>query len=317
MRAVFLDQQTFANNVSLRNIESCVNSLVSYPITTPEQVIPRCKDMDIIITNKVIIDEQTMQQLPQLKLICIAATGTNNVNLVAAKKCGIAVTNVSGYAKNSVAQYVFSQLLAYFSNTSHHNKNVVSGLWQQSPTFCLHGDGSHELAGKTIGIIGYGDLGQSVATIAKAFDMNILIAERRDSVTPRSGRTSFDKVIQQSDILSLHCPLTNDTHNLIAENEFNNMKKNAVLVNTARGNIVNESDLLDALNNNQIAYAILDVLAQEPPSSHHPLINAKLNNLKITAHIAWASIEAQQRLLNIIATNIIDFTQNKLTNRVA
>ena len=194
MQTVFLDQQTFSANISLTNIAEQVSELICYETTTEDLVIERCKSADIIITNKVILSKEMLKQLPQLKLICIAATGMNNVDLNAAEALGILVNNVSGYSQASVSQYVFAQMLEYFSNTSHHNENTRQGHWQNSPTFCFHGKGSHELAGKKIGIIGYGNLGKSVATIAQAFGMQVLIAERPYATKIRENRDSFTHV---------------------------------------------------------------------------------------------------------------------------
>lgn len=316
MKAVFLDQKTFVEDIELSCIDKQVSTLSCYDTTQHNEVIERCKNAEIIITNKVVLDSPTLKKLSKLKLICIAATGINNVDIDCAKELGIAVTNVSGYAQGSVAQYVFAQLLEYFSQVHHHNNNVTDGLWQQSPNFCFHGGGSRELAGKTLGIVGYGNLGKTVAKIAQAFGMTVIVAERPDSKTIRDERLPFEQVITTADILSLHCPLTPNTNNLINTEVLNKMKNSAVLINTARGNIVNEQDLLTALNTQQIAYAILDVLSQEPPQENHPLLSKQPHNLKITAHIAWASIEAQQRLINLIALNIRDFKLNKQTNRV-
>ena len=316
LKAVFLDKKTFADNVSLEQIKQQVSTLHCYDTTAPEDIVSRCIDADIIITNKVVLDQEILTKMPQLKLVCIAATGINNVDILSAQQLGIAVTNVSGYAKNAVAQYVFAQILAYFSQIEHHNNNVNKGLWQQSPTFCLHGNGSRELAEKTLGIIGYGSLGHSVAHLAKAFNMRVIVAERPSATMIRPERMAFDDVIKQADILSLHCPLTKETENLINLSVFKSMKASAMLINTARGGIVNEDDLLTALTTNEIAFAVLDVLAQEPPQPTNPLLNNQPSNLKITAHIAWASIEAQQRLLDLIAINIADFKLGKNTNRV-
>ncbi|GAC18175.1 D-2-hydroxyacid dehydrogenase [Paraglaciecola arctica] len=312
MHAVFLDQQTFSSNISLSAIEQQLGSLTCFPTTLTEQIIERCQHADIVITNKVLLNAQTLNQLPKLKLICIAATGTNNVDLHAALELGIAVNNVSGYSTASLSQYVFAQMLEYFNQTSHHNHNTSQGLWQQSPTFCHHGNGVSELNGKTLGIIGNGDLGQAVAKLGLAFGMQILIAERPNATTIRTGRHSFEQVLAQADVLSLHCPQTPETENLINTNTLSQMKPSAMLINTARGALVNSDDLLVALKTKQIAYAVLDVLEQEPPPADHVLLaaiadkqsGAQLNNLKITAHIAWASIESQQRLLDLIAENI-------------
>jgi glycerate dehydrogenase len=263
----------------------------------------------------VLLSESVLKQLPQLKLVCIAATGMNNVDLSAAKNLGISVTNVSGYSQASVSQYVFAQMLAYFNKTTHHNKNTKQGHWQNSPTFCYHGEGSQELAGKKIGIIGYGNLGKAVADIAQAFGMEVLIAERVNATDIRKHRHSFIDVLKQADVISLHCPQTPETINLMNSERLALMKTSALLINTARGALVNSRDLLQALKNKQIAHAILDVLEQEPPAASHPLINAlthnEISNLSLTAHIAWASIESQQRLINLIAINIQNFTQQK------
>jgi len=316
MRTVFLDLQTFSPDVSLSAIETQVSSLTTYPLTRPEQVVRHGQDAEILITNKVVLGRKELAQLPQLKLICVAATGTNNIDLAAAREFGVAVTNVSDYAGNSVAQYVFSQILEYFSQTSHNNQNTDKGLWQKSPTFCHHGNKIQELAGKKLGIVGFGHLGQSVAKIAAAFDMQILIAERPEASRVREGRMAFEEVVKQSDILSLHCPQTPKTENLINAQVLKLMKPGAMLINSARGAIIDEAALLTALKNRKIGYAVLDVLSQEPPPAGHILLDTGLDNLKITAHIAWASIEAQQRLLNLIADNIDAYRHNRQLNRL-
>lgn len=324
MKAVFLDSQTFSSNISFSAIEQQVTTLTCYSTTSAAQVVERCKNADIVITNKVVFTTETLAKLPQLKLLCIAATGYNNVDIVAAKKLNIAVTNVSGYAGNSVAQYVLAQILEYYQQTSHHNANTEQGLWQQSDTFCYHGNGITELAGKTLGIVGYGSLGQAVAKLAEAFGMNLLISERPTSnsfdastTAIRQGRVSFEQVITQADILTLHCPQTPDTTNLINARVLAKMKPNAMLINTARGALVNDADLIAALKSQQIACAVLDVLDQEPPPADHPLLNANLTHLKITAHIAWASSEAQQRLIALLSENIAAFKCGEQLNRLA
>ena len=316
MRTVFLDYQTFSQNLDLSLLNDSVESITLYTTTTPEQVVARCLDTEVILTNKVKLTAELLQQLPKLKLICITATGINNVDIQAAKALNIAVTNVSGYAKNSVAQNVFAQLLSYFSQIEHHNNNCQKGLWQKSATFCLHGNGSDELAGKSIAIIGYGALGKKVADIASAFDMRVLIAERPNTDSIRPNRVSFSAAITQADIISLHCPETLETRGIFNAEVFKQMKPNAVLINTARGALINNHDLLNALNKQQLACAILDVLEQEPPGKDHILLAAQSNKLKITAHIAWASRQAQQALLNLVAANITAFKQGVRTNRV-
>ncbi|RHW77724.1 D-2-hydroxyacid dehydrogenase [Colwellia sp. RSH04] len=316
MHAVFLDKQTFSSSVNFSAIEQQVSKLSCYATTDAEQVIERSLDADIIITNKVLLTKELLTQLPKLKLVCIAATGTNNIDVKAAKALDIGVTNVSGYAGTSVAQYVFAQILNYFQQTEHHNNNTAQGLWSTSETFCYHGNAITELAGKNLGIVGYGNLGQAVAKIANAFQMNVLISERPNATLTRQGRLTFEEVIQQADILSLHCPQTPDTEQLINEKALKQMKSTAMLINTARGALIDNHALLKALSSEQIAFAVLDVLEQEPPPANHLLLNTRLSNIKVTAHIAWASNEAQQRLINLLAENIAGFKSNTALNRV-
>ncbi|MBL4764888.1 MAG: D-2-hydroxyacid dehydrogenase [Colwellia sp.] len=316
MKAVFLDSKTFSSTISFTAIEQQVSEFSCYGNTSPEQILARCKNVELLITNKVVLTAEVLAKLPTLKLICIAATGYNNVDISAAKRLGIAVTNVSGYAGQSVAQYVLAQILEYYQQTCHHNANTEQGNWQTSDTFCYHGNAITELAGKTLGIIGYGNLAQAVIKLAEAFGMRVLISERVNSAEIRQGRLSFEQVISQADILSLHCPQTTSTENLINSNILANMKPTAMLINTARGALVNSADLLLALTTKQIAYAVLDVLEQEPPPADHPLLNANLANLKITAHIAWASSEAQQRLIDLLSDNISAYKNGEQLNRL-
>ena len=285
MRAVFLDKNTFSSSIDFSAIEQQLTQLVCYTNTSATEIIARCFDADIIITNKVQLTAETLSALPKVKLICISATGYNNVDIEAASHLNIAVTNVSGYAGQSVAQYVFAQLLEYYQQTSHQNSNTTQGLWSTSDAFCYHGNGISELAGKTLGIVGYGSLGKAVASIAQAFNMKVLISERPRASTTRADRVTFDQVIEQADIISLHCPQTPETESLINADVLSRMKSTAVLVNTARGALIDEPALLNALKSKEIACAILDVLTQEPPPASHPLLNSNLANLKITAHI--------------------------------
>ena len=316
MNAVFLDLQTFNPSIGLSRIKQQVTQLDCYDTTTPDEIIERCVEAEVIITNKVELTADILAALPKLKLICITATGYNNVDIIAARKLNIAVTNVSGYSTQSVAQYIFAQLLEYYQQTTHHNSNTEKGLWASSDTFCYHGNGFSELAGKTLGIVGYGNLGQAVATIARAFEMNVILSERPQATRVRNGRLSFEQVVNQADIITLHCPQTKDTEKLIDANVLASMKPTAVLINTARGPLVDEKALYNALANRKIAYAILDVLSQEPPPENHPLVNSGLANLKVTAHIAWASLESQQRLINLLGDNILSFNQGKRLNRL-
>ena len=311
MHCVFLDLQTFEQHIDLEAITQHVSKFTSYQTTNQSQITDRCKDADIVITNKVVFNREILTELPNLKLICVAATGINNIDLEAAKSLGIKVTNVKNYSNKSVAQYVFAQLLSYYSRIEQHNSNVKKGLWQTQPVFCLHDVGSDELAGKTLGIVGYGNLGRSVEKIAQAFDMKVIVSERRGATSIRDGRVSFEQMMATADIISLHCPLTEETKHLINANTLSNAKRNLVIINTARGDIIDDSALLDALTNNRIEAAILDVLNQEPPPANHPLLNTQLDNLIVTAHIAWGSSQSQQRLLNLLSDHIKAIVNNQ------
>lgn len=316
MKAVFLDQKTFSDTTDFSAITQSVSQLSTYKLTMPDQVIQRCLGYDIVITNKVVLDEKILTSLPDLKLICVAATGTNNIDLSVTQRLGITVTNAAGYAGPSVAQYIFSQLLHYFQHIEHHNDNTEQGLWQNSDTFCVFGNPINELAGKTLGIIGYGHIAKQVIQVAHAFGMNVLISDHKNAKTVRPERTEFKTVLAQSDIISLHCPLNSNTTHLIDEEALDLMKPTAILVNAARGAIVDSTALKQALLVQKIGYAILDVLEQEPPLPNHPLLMQNLPNLKVTAHVAWASQQAQQRLIQIISDNITAFAKGEKKNVV-
>ncbi|MFD2164892.1 D-2-hydroxyacid dehydrogenase [Thalassotalea euphylliae] len=316
MKAVFLDRATFSNSIELTPINQQVGQLDTYLLTSPSEVIERSAEAEIIVTNKVVINDEIMAELPALKLICVAATGTNNIDLEAAKKRGITVCNASDYAGPSVSQYIFSQLLNHFQNINHHNKNVIDGKWASSTSFCFLGNPIQELAGKTLGLVGYGHIAQQVEKIAIAFGMDVLIAERPGATAIRTGRLPFTEVLSRSDILSLHCPLTEQTKHLMNTETFGQCKKGAILVNTARGQIVEEHALLDALTSGQLSVAMLDVLSTEPPPPESILLKAQPDNLVITAHMAWASQQAQQRLIRILGENIESFLAGSPLNVV-
>ena len=316
MQAVFLDHQTFSQDIDFSILKSQTKAFTSYAITQPEEIVERCKDADIVITNKVVLDEAILNELSHLKLICVAATGTNNIDITAAKALGIAVTNVADYAGSSVAQYIVAQLLHYFQKVNVHNQNTREGNWSESPTFCMHGAPINELAGKTLGIIGYGHIAEKLTNIAKAFDMKVIIGERKGASAIRQNRVSFEQLLRESDIISLHCPLTPDTEKLINKETLSIMKQSALLVNTARGPIVCSDALRTALVNGTIAYAIIDVLELEPPPASHPLLTDMPENIAVTAHMAWASNQAQTRLIETLAKNIQAFLQGNKLNRL-
>ena len=313
MNITVLDAATLANT-SLDALAQ-LGKLTCYDLTAQEQVVERCQDADIVISNKVVIDQHAMSKLPNLKLICVAATGTNNIDLIAAKEHSIAVTNVAGYSTPSVVQHTFTLITNLLGNTHRYINDCQQGLWQQSPMFCRLDYSFKEIAGKTLAIIGYGSLGKAVADVARAFGANVIISERKGHA-PREGRVSFNDALTTADIISVHYPLTDETRNQIAAAELSMMKPSAIIINTARGGIINEADLADALANNVIAGAGVDVLSKEPAEQSNPLAQYKGANLLLTPHIAWASQESIVRLVNEIALNIQAFNQGEMRNRL-
>ncbi len=313
MKAVFLDRSTIDPSINLSQIANCVEEYVEHALTSSSEVLERVKGFDIVITNKVVFDQSLLSQLPQLKLICIAATGTNNIDLNAANKNQITVKNVSGYSTHSVTQHVFTYLLNVMSNVPAYLKNNQQNPWQNSEKFCQIDFPVNELYGKKLGILGFGNLGQSVAKIAQAFGMELLISERPDSQgrpdsqTIRNGRVSFDHMLTHADVISLHCPLTRDNENLFNASCFNKVKTGVIFINTARGPIVNSQALADALKSGKVAHAIVDVLEQEPPPKDHPLVQTDVPNLTLTHHIAWGSMQAQKILIDGVVKNIKDY----------
>ncbi|TKB46905.1 D-2-hydroxyacid dehydrogenase [Thalassotalea mangrovi] len=316
MRAVFLDRNTINQDISFHAIEQAVDNISYFATTSDEKIVTRAKFADIVITNKVELSAAVIAQLPKLKLICITATGTNNVDLQAAKQANIQVCNVAGYSTASVTQYVFAMLLEFYQQTALQLHDVRQGHWQQSSVFCHFARPVEELADKSMAIVGYGAIGQSVAQVAKAFGMRVLICERRGATSVRPGRVPFEQGLKEADIISLHSPLTPQTENLIDQQTLALMKRSAILINTARGQLVNSAALLTALRSKRIGGAILDVLEQEPPPADHPLLQQSMDNLMITAHIAWGSRAAQQRLINATGANINNYSRGILTNRV-
>ena len=308
MKTILLDKSTIGNDISLKDIENQTN-LISYDTTTDKEVLQRISDAEIIITNKVVIGKREMETAKNLKLICVAATGYNNIDIEEAKKKNIVVTNVKGYSTESVAQTVFGYILAIMNSTANVAHDIKKGLWQQSPVFTMLNHPFIELKGKNLGIIGYGTIGKRVAEIGKVFGMNILVAESLINSDKSSNRLPFDEILKQSDILTIHTPLTDKTKNLISEKELKLMKTSAILINAARGGVVNEQDLYEALVNKEISYAAVDVLTQEPPKDNNILFKAP--NIIITPHIAWTSLEARQQLVEGISDNISQFLAGK------
>jgi glycerate dehydrogenase len=315
-KAVFLDLATVdCGDVDLSPLESAYGGWEYHEATAPQETAERIRGRELVVSNKVLLDREILKQASSLKLVCIAATGTNNVDLEAARELGIAVTNVAGYSTPSVVQQVFSLILALTTRLLEHNSLVSSGAWSRSSQFCLLDLPFREIAGKRFGIIGYGTLGKAVAQVAKSFGMEVLLAQRPGS-DAQPGRVPLDELLTIADIISLHCPLTEQTRGLIGVRELHLMKNDALLINTARGGIVDEEALAAALRNGAIGGAGVDVLTQEPPPESNPLLDPDTPNLLVTPHIAWASSESRQRLVEEIGRNIRAFLAGETRNRV-
>lgn len=300
--AVFLDAATIdRGDVDLTRLSKIATPLHLYPNTTTKELTDRHPDAWCVITNKVVLDRKFFQARPNLQLVCVTATGINNVDLQAAEEHGVTVMNCKGYSTETVAQHTFMLMLALVRSLYQYQRDVAVGAWSKSNMFCLLDHPVRELQGLKLGIVGYGDIGKRVAEIARFFGMHILIAGRPGGPsTP--DRTPFREVLATCDILTLHCPLTPDTENVINAETLSLMRPSAFLINTARGQLIDESALLHALREQKLAGAALDVLTTEPPPPEHSLLQAQ--NLIITPHCAWASREARQTALAQTAENI-------------
>lgn len=317
MRGVFLDLDSVQpTDLALDTLKNCLDQWQLYPATDENQISQHIAGAQVVVTNKVPLVREHMMCAPDLKLICVAATGTNNIDLEAAKDAGIAVCNARNYATASVTEAVFTLLLTLSRKLDNYRQRVAAGDWRESPHFCLFDQAIEELHGKKLGIIGHGVLGQSVAKLARAFSMQVLVAQRLYA-PPTGGRVELKQLLAEADVISLHCPLTDQTHHLIGQAELRTMKDSAFLINTARGGIVDESALVEALQNRWIAGAGIDVLSTEPPREQNPLLDYRSPRLIVTPHIAWASRSARQQLLNEIVSNIHAFRAGEIRNQVA
>lgn len=314
MKIVVLDTCTVTNgDISLKEIEE-VGYTEYYDLLDKEQIIEAAKDADAIICNKAEITEDIMDACSKLKYVGVFATGYNNIDLKAAAKKGIAVANVPGYSTDSVAMLTFAMILEFATSFSRYNESVKKGEWVRSLQFSYFSFPVSELAGKTLGIFGYGNIGKQVGRIGNAFGMNVIAYNRSKKETDHVRFVSKEELFSQSDYLSMHCPLTQETARIININTLSEMKKTAYLINTSRGGVIVEEDLAYALNNDLIAGAGIDVLQSEPMIENHPYLNAK--NCLITPHIGWAAIEARVRLITLVAGNIRSFFEGKPINIV-
>lgn len=310
-RIVFLDRDSLRARVRSPKF---VHEWKDYSYSEAHDAQERLQGATIAILNKVPLREDVLVKLPDLKMIAIAATGSDVVDLDACNKLGIAVSNIRGYAVNSLPEHVFALILALSRSLNWHGLSVETGAWTDAKTFCVFSSPMRDLAGATLGLVGFGALGKSVAALGKAFKMNVLAFDqasiREEGVRP----ASLDEIIEQSDVISLHVPLTEGTRNLIGEAELRRMKPNVILINTARGGLIDEYALAKAIEEKRIGGAGLDVLSVEPPPSGHPLIRMKSPNLIVTPHVAWASEEAMQILADQLIDNIEAFIAGEPRN---
>ena len=318
MKIVILDAYTSnPGDMSWEGLEN-FGDLKVHERTAPEQVLERCSGCEIVLTNKVVLDPETIEKLPELKYIGVLATGTNVVDLNFAKERGICVTNIPGYSTDSVVQHILAFMLHFSSKVSVHNDAVQEGKWVNSVDFCFTLGTLNELSGKTLGVIGLGTIGRKLAKVADALGMKIVAAHQssmnRLALPFEVEWLPMDEVFARSDFLSLNCPLTPETDKVVNAERLRKMKSSAVVINTGRGPLVDEQALADALNNGTIAGAGLDVLSTEPPSGDNPLLGAK--NCVITPHIAWSSLEARSRLIAIAADNLSAYLGGNPKNQV-
>ena len=316
MKIVILDSYT-ANpgDLSWQALND-IGELTVYDRTQPEEIIERAKHAEIVLTNKVCLREQEIEQLPNLKYIGVLATGYNVVDIDAARQHGIVVTNVPAYSTESVAQMVFAHLLTVTNRTEHYARLNREGKWTACPDFCYWDTELTERAGKTFGIVGLGNIGNRVATIALALGMKVVAytSKSADSLPLGITKLTMEELLTQSDVLSLHCPLTPETHQLINRQTLQKMKPTAILINTGRGPLVNDQDVAAALSEHRLRAYCADVLSEEPPRTDNPLL--KCENAFITPHIAWATKEARTRLIDVAISNVIAFIEGNPMNVV-
>ncbi|MCT7655137.1 D-2-hydroxyacid dehydrogenase [Oceanimonas sp. NS1] len=315
MNLVFLDRQTLAPSVNLRR-PAFDHHWQEYAETAPEQVVQRLLHAEVAIVNKVKIGAAELAKLPALKLIALAATGSDNVDLAACRAAGVAVCNIRNYSKSAVPEHALSLMMALSRNLHAYRSSVADGRWQQAGQFCYFDYPVRDLKDMTLGLIGYGTIARDLERLVRALGMDVIVAARKGQPA-EPGRQSFEHVLAEADVISLHCPLTADTHHLIGEQELAMMKPDALLINVGRGGLVDEEALLCALKEQRIGGAGFDVVSAEPPASNNPLMQAlDCPNFILTPHIAWASQAAMQRLADQLVDNIEAFAAGREQNRL-
>ena len=316
MNAVFLDWATMGPGLDTSGLHALLPDLKIFDVTEDHEVAARIQNTQFVFTNKIRLTDKLLEHCSGLRFVGLTATGTDNVDLVAAKRHGVAVCNIRAYCNQSVAEHVFACLLNLTHSIRQYTQDVRAGEWQKSADFCLLTHPVRELSAMTLGIVGYGELGKAVANTGASFGMDVIVSARPGSREIKDGRVSFDELLTRSDVISLHCPLNNNTRKLIGADEFAKMKHDAILINTARGGLVDSAALAAALRNGEIAAAAVDVLPEEPPVHGDPLLDYAGDNLIVTPHIAWATNEARQAAVDELTANIAAYLEGGERNRV-
>ena len=314
MKIVLTDAQTVLDNLVNADTLKRFGEVEEYGLLRYDEVAEKIADADMVVCNKTLLDKNTLRLAKNLKYIGLFATGYNNIDIDYCKAHNIAVCNAGSYSTNAVAQHTFALILEHFNNTANYNKYVQDGLWKRSKTFSPFVYPLSELAGKTLGIVGFGNIGKAVARIANAFEMRVIAFNRSEKQADGVEFLSFETLLEQSDIVSVHCPLNSGSENLFDKNAFAKMKKGALFVNTARGGVMVEQDLFDALQSEHLGGAAIDTLRVEPMEEDCILMGAK--NCIMTPHIAWAPVETRVRLMDIVADNIRAFLNGTPQNRI-
>lgn len=316
MHSVFLDYDTVsAGDLDASVLTKAAGDIRFCPSTADSQIVDRIGGADIVMLNKVILSRDRLERAPNLKLITLAATGTDNIDLIAAKERGIAVCNVRAYCTASVAQHTWAMILSLNQHLSAYARLTVNGTWAANEEYAVLAYPIRELSGRTLGIVGWGELGRAVAARGEAFGMRVIVCAR-PGTAPAAGRVSLTELLQTADVVSLHCPSTPATRGMIGARELSLMKPDALLINTARGALIDSRALAEALKEGRLGGAGIDVLPQEPPLDGDPLLDPHIANLIVTPHVAWAAREARQRCLDEMGANVQDFLRGGRRGRV-
>ena len=316
MKAVFLDYATVGPGLDTSPLFDLLPELEIFDATTDDQVVERIRDAEFIFANKIRLYDELFAAARKLRFIGLTATGTDNIDLAGAKKNGVAVCNIRGYCTRSVTEHVFGLLLTLTHNLHRYTAAVRDGAWQESRDFCMLTYPVRELSTMTMGIVGFGELGGGVARKAHDFDMEVIVSARRGASTVDPDRVSFDELLERSDVISLHCPLNDQTRNLFGAKVFEKMRSSSILINTARGGLIDSAALANALRSGEIAGAAVDVLPKEPPLNGDALLDYSGENLLITPHIAWGTDRSRQDSIHELAANVAAFLRGEEKNRI-